>query len=156
MKARLTRFMNRYKWEMGGFALGAGLSAAVVLAQQVTTLRPGQVRIIASYIDATGHQRADTVVVNVQPVPVATVQLFNQVNPAAWTGTAVVGRPFCVYVQAKDSAGNVLTGRAVQLTSTDTTVAKITSSGACADTTVDITKVIPVVLPPVPPLYRGH
>ncbi len=113
-------------------------------------LKPGQVQIVASYLNANGQLVADTTVLTVMPVAIAKIDLFNQVNPARWISSITIGKQFCPYAVARDTAGNILTGRKVTFTSTDTTVAKITTSSVCPDTTVDMSRLNAVPLPPGP------
>jgi hypothetical protein len=117
----------------------------------VTPLRPGQVRIVETYLNANGATVADTTIINVLPVAVATVDLLNTFNPPGWTSNVTIGKPFCAYAVARDAAGNVLTGRPVAFTSLDTTVAKITLSQVCPDTTIDPAK---MQVNPLPPSVR--
>jgi len=135
---------------IGRLALSLAFCASALGAQPsaVATLKPGQVRIITSYLNTTGRLVADTMVVNVLPVPVATVRLFNQINPPRWVSDIVVGKTFCAYAQARDDAGNVVTGRKVTMVSTDTLIARVAVSAVCPDTTVDMTKLQTLPAPP--------
>jgi hypothetical protein len=126
------------------------LTASTLSAQApiagVNALKVGQVRIIASYLGFDGKLVADTMVLNIAPVPIATIGLFNATFPPRWVSGVTVGKTFCAIAQAKDVQGNILTGRKVSFSSSDTLIAKLFQSAGCADTTVDISK-MPVISP---------
>lgn len=84
----------------------------------VTGVTPGSV-VITAKADRAASQFTLTVV----PVPVATVA----VNPD--TATVPVGTTRQLTATAHDAGGNPLTGRAVEWSSSDTTVAKVSASG---------------------------
>lgn len=130
------------------------LAAAPLSAQggvnpaDVKAIKPGQVQIIGSYLNANGKLVSDTILLTVQPPAIATIALFNQINPSRWVSTTTVGKSFCAYASAVDSSGNLLTGRKMVFTSSDTTVAKISVSSVCPDTSVDMSKILTLPLPP--------
>jgi hypothetical protein len=137
------------------FVLVAAFAAILPAQRQpagVTPLRPGQVRIVETYINANGATVADTTTITVLPVAVATIDLLNTFNPPSWNPNVTIGKPFCAYAVAKDAAGNVLTGRPVAFSSLDTTIAKITISQVCPDTTIDPSK---MQINPLPPLQTA-
>src|SRR2546425_7204 len=75
-------------------------------------------------VTATGHPGgSDTAVVTVTPVPVASVT----VSPAS--ASAQVGQTGQLSAATKDSAGGVLTGRAVSWSSSNPSVATVSGSG---------------------------
>ena len=113
-----------------------------------TTIKPGQIRLVASYFNASGRLVSDTVIFTVTPVPIATIDIFNAFNPPRWIATTSVGRTFCAFAQAKDSSGNVITGRPIVWGTSDTTVLKVGTSTICPDTTVDASKLTVNPLPP--------
>lgn len=115
-------------------------------AAGINALKVGQVRIVASYLGFDGKLVADTMVLNIAPVPIATISLVNATNPIRWVNQITLGKTFCAYAQAKDAQGNILTGRKVSFTSSDTTVAKVFPSVGCSDTTVN-TSLLPVITP---------
>lgn len=130
--------------------------ATPLAAQQqptgVTPIRPGQVRIVATYVNPNGKVVSDTTLIVVGPVPLATWQFLNTFGPngASWNPNVTAGKPFCAFVVAHDSAGNVLTGRTIgPITSLDTSIAKITISQVCPDTTIDPAKMTANPLPPL-------
>ena len=137
--------------------LVAFLVASAVNAQQVTTrgsvmpVKPGQVQLVATYFNANGKLVSDTILISVLPVavaPVASVEIFNAFLPPRFINQVTVGRPFCAFAQAKDSVGNVLTGRAVTWTVGDTSIAKLTPNPLCPDTTVRGSLILANPIPP--------
>ena len=80
----------------------------------------GKVKVVA-----TGHPGgvADTAVVTVTPAPVTSVM----VTPTS--ASVLQGQTLQLTATIKDSAGNVLSGRAVTWTSSDASVATVSSSG---------------------------
>jgi uncharacterized protein YjdB len=92
--------------------------ATVSNAGLVTAVNPGTVSITATSEGAGG-----TAFITVTAIPVAT----NSVSPA--TSTIYPGQTVQLTATSQDSAGNVLAGRTVTWTSSDTTIAKASTSG---------------------------
>ena len=84
---------------------------------------PGSYRVIASQSRGT---LADTALVSISAVPVASVT----VSPAAASLTA--GQTVQLAAVTRDSAGNVLTGRTVTWTTTNSGVATVSATGLVA------------------------
>lgn len=138
---------------LASIGVGAQVPTRVPTAG-VTPILPGQVQIVATYVNANGKVVSDTTRINVLPVAVSLIELFNTFNPPGWTTDVQIGKPFCAYAQAKDSVGNILTGRPVTFTSTNPQVAAITPSALCPDTTIDASKIPANALPPLQLGYR--
>ena len=100
------------------WASGAPGLATVSSLGVVTGIAPGMAVIIAT-IDGT----QGSALVTVRPVPVASVTI----SPAS-TGTTV-GQTVTLSVTTRDAAGNVLTGRVVGWSSSDNSVATVSSAG---------------------------
>ena len=99
--------------------------ANVTSSGLVTAVAPGTVTIAATVDGITG-----TATVTVQPPPVAVVV----VSPTSGTGTVAAGASAQFAASPRDAAGNVLTGRVVTWTSSNTAVATVTSSGRVTGT----------------------
>src|SRR5439155_19116390 len=93
----------------------------------IATVSPsGQVTGVAqgsATITATSEAKSSTAAITVTPVPVASVA----VAPA--TASIRVGQTAQLTATPKDSAGGALTGRTVTWTSSNTSVATVSSSG---------------------------
>jgi uncharacterized protein YjdB len=100
------------------WASGNTTVATVSAAGLVTAKAAG-----SATITATSEGKSGTAATTVLNVPVATVT----VSPA--TGSVGVGGTVQLAASTKDSAGNVLTGRAVTWTSSSTTVATVNGAG---------------------------
>jgi hypothetical protein len=111
-------------------------------------IKPGQVMIVTSYLNAGGKVVSDTTLLTIVPVAIATIDLLNAFNPPRWISTITIGKPFCAFAVARDSAGNVLTGRPIVFKSSDTTVVKVSVSAACPDTSIDPAKMNANPIPP--------
>ncbi len=74
-------------------------------------------------IAATSEGRSSTATITVIPIPVATVAVM----PA--TASVTVGRTVPLTATTKDAGGNVLTGRVVTWSSSDTTLATVSATG---------------------------
>jgi len=101
-------------------ATGGGVSATGVYTAGQS---PGSYRVIASQSRGT---LADTALVSISAVPVASVT----VSPAAASLTA--GQTVQLAAVTRDSAGNVLTGRTVTWTTTNSGVATVSATGLVA------------------------
>src|SRR5947207_1622900 len=101
-------------------ATGGSVSATGVYTDGQS---PGSYRVIASQSRGT---LADTALVSISAVPVASVT----VSPAAASLTA--GQTVQLAAVTRDSAGNVLTGRTVTWTTTNSGVATVSATGLVA------------------------
>jgi len=81
----------------------------------------GVTRVV--FIVASSEEKADTVRVTVEPIPVG----FVIVSPT--TTTVAAGRATTLQAEVRDSSANVLVGRPVTWTSRDTTVATVNAAG---------------------------
>jgi uncharacterized protein YjdB len=100
-------------WSSGAPGLATVSSSGVV-----TGIAPGTAVIVATIDGVQGSS-----LITVRPVPVASVT----VSPAS-TGV-IVGQTVTLSVTTRDAAGNVLTGRIVGWSSSDNTVATVSSAG---------------------------
>lgn len=140
-------------------SLAAALPAQVQTNPQqppttITGVKPGQVLITATYLNANGKPVTDTVRVTIVPIAVATIGLLNTFNPPGWIASSTVGKPFCAYAVTRDSAGNILTGRPMQFAILDTSIAKIAPGSICPDTSIDPAKMTANPLPPLQTAMR--
>ena len=115
---------------------------------QITgTSTPGNGRAVGHYRAGNGVGRdsvvasdtsglADTVIIAVVPIPVASVTLA---PPAA---TMLLGTTAPFTATLRDSAGAVLTGRAISWTSTNPTVAPVNASGVATAATLGFASII--------------
>jgi uncharacterized protein YjdB len=92
--------------------------AAVTAAGLVTGITTGAV-----YVTATSEGQADSALVTVVPVPVASVR----VSPA--TASVAAGSTVQLAATTLDAAGNLLTGRAVTWSTSEAAIATVSSSG---------------------------
>jgi uncharacterized protein YjdB len=91
-------------------------TAATVSNGIVTAIAVGTTSIIAS-----SEGRADTAIMTVTPVPVATVTL------SSTTGSVVVGVSTTLTATTRDAAGALLTGRAIAWSTSSATIATVTN-----------------------------
>lgn len=128
-------------------SLALAAAASAVEAQQQQQPKPNQISgqtagvttLTITILNQNGKVVTAAVPVTVVPRPLATLSLYNALNPARWIDTITVGQSFCILAVGRDSAGNVLPGLPVTFTSSNPAVATITTSPACPNVTIDPT-----------------
>lgn len=100
------------------WATSSATIATVTSTGLVTGVAAGTANVTATIDGVVG-----TSVVNVQPVPIASIVL------APATATVIVGQALQLTATPRDSAGNALMGRAIAWTSSDPSIASVSSTG---------------------------
>jgi uncharacterized protein YjdB len=112
------------------YATSASGVASVTPAGLVTAVAPG-----SATITVTSEQRTALVAVTVTPVPVASVTI----SPAA--PSVSLGGTVQLQATTLDSAGRTLAGRAVTWTSSDASIAAVSSAGLATGTGVGTARI---------------
>lgn len=119
--------------------LALAISAGSLSAQNQTqgnkpvtiiAIGAGQSTITVSWTGPNGQTMTQIFQVIVQS-PIATLDLFNHTSPQSWQQNWTVGQTFCAFIVAKDSLGNVIPNAPVKIASSDTTIAKVSTTTIC-------------------------